>query len=175
LLSTVPAVATALMGVFTGQLLLSVNDKIFKTAMMCIFGNFSLLAGYFWSIWFPLNKSLWTSSYVLFTGGIALNVLGVCYWLIDVKGHTRWAKPFRVFGMNAIALYFLSGICGKLIYLIKVLDAGKSVSIKAFLFNNTLLQYSEPLLASFLWAVLYIIVWLGLMYIPYKAKIFIKV
>ena len=68
---------------------------------------------------FRLNKSLWTSSYVLYTGGLALNFLAICYWFIDVKKIKWWIKPFQVYGMNAITVFFLSGIVGRILSIIK--------------------------------------------------------
>lgn len=175
LFSTIPAIATALMGVLTGKLLRRDTDKINKTALLFIAGNFSMLAGYVFDMWFPINKSIWTSTYVLYTGGLALNFLAVSYWLIDIKGYKKWSKPFHVYGMNAITVFFLSGIIGRLFYIIKVEDGEKLLTLKTFLFNNLFLSWLEPINASLLYAITYIFIWLGLMWILYAKKIFIKV
>lgn len=109
LLSTVPAIGTVLFGVLTGEWLRSKATARAKALWMLVFGVIGLAAGKFFNIWFPINKKLWTSSYVLFTAGFALVVLALCYWLLDVrKQRGRWTMPVLVFGMNAIAAYTLS-------------------------------------------------------------------
>jgi predicted acyltransferase len=126
--------------------------------------------------WFPLNKSLWTSSYVLYTGGLALLFLGFCYWFIDVLKIHWWIKPFQVYGLNAITVFFLSGIVAKMLYLIKFTGAsGEEISIKGYLFNEYFLSWLTPINASLAWALFYILIWLGFMWILYSRKIFIKV
>ncbi|HKY27404.1 MAG TPA: heparan-alpha-glucosaminide N-acetyltransferase domain-containing protein, partial [Pyrinomonadaceae bacterium] len=105
LLSTIPAIATTLMGVLTGHWLRSRKTAYEKVAGMFVVGAVCVAVGWALNSFFPINKALWTSSYVLFTGGLALQFLALCYWIIDIKGYRRWAKPFEVFGLNAIALY----------------------------------------------------------------------
>lgn len=172
ILSTIPAISTTLLGILTGHLLQSKNDMTTKTVWMFVYGSFLMLAGYVWDGWFPMNKSLWTSSYVLYTGGLALLFLGVCYWFIDVQKIKWWVKPFQVYGMNAITVFFLSGIVGRLLSIIKL---GDEISIKEYLYSNIFLSWLDPINASLAWALSYIILWLGLMWILYSKKIFIKV
>src|SRR4051812_9801377 len=104
ILSTIPAVATALCGVLTGHLLRSGRAPAEKAAAMFVAGLSGVIAGWVWNFWFPINKALWTSSYVLFTAGLALQFLALCYWLVDIKGYRAWAKPFLIFGTNALAV-----------------------------------------------------------------------
>ena len=120
LLSTIPAIATTMIGVFTGQWLRTEKTRVEKAAGMFVVGAICVAVGWAWNSFFPINKALWTSSYVLFTGGLALQFLALCYWLIDIKGYRRWAKPFEVFGMNAIALYVGAGLMASLFGEIKV-------------------------------------------------------
>ena len=176
ILSTLPAIGSAMLGIFTGNLIRSAKDPATKTVWLYIWGSILMLAGWAWSFWFPLNKNLWTSSYVLWTAGLALNFLAFCYWFIDVKKITWWIKPFQVYGMNAITVFFLSGIVGRLMSLIKWNSAdGSVVTVKSFLFDNYFLSWLSPINASLAWAVVYVLVWLGLMWILYAKKIFIKV
>ncbi len=107
ILSTVPSIATTIIGILTGVWLKSNKDKITKTVWLFVAGCFCMAAGYVWNGWFPINKNLWTSSYVLYTGGLALLFLGICYWFIDVRNSRWWIKPFQVYGLNAITAYFL--------------------------------------------------------------------
>jgi predicted acyltransferase len=176
LLSTIPAISTALSGVLLGAWLRTNNEKTTKIVWMFIFGNLGIVLATTIDMWFPINKSLWTSSYVLFNSGMALHFFALCYWFIDVKGIIWWTKPFVVYGTNAIAVFFLSGIGARLMGLIKVTNnAGVEVSLQSFLFNNLFLSWLAPIHASLAWALLYVIVWLGLMWILYAKKIFIKV
>ena len=106
LLSTLPAIATPLLGVFTGEWLRSKRSPQTKALGMLLFGVIGLILGRTWGIWFPINKKLWTSSYVLFSAGFALVCLALCYWANDIKRWRGvWTKPFLIFGRNAIAAY----------------------------------------------------------------------
>src|SRR5574338_30926 len=175
ILSTVPAIGSAMLGIFTGNLLRSEKDQTTKTVWLYVSGSILMVAGWAWSFWFPFNKNIWTSSYVLWTAGLALNFLAFCYWFIDVKKITWWIKPFQVYGMNAITVFFLSGIVGRIMYMVKWNGAdGNVVTIKSYLFDNYFLSWLDPINASLAWAIVYILVWLGLMWILYARKIFIK-
>ncbi|PJA95815.1 MAG: DUF5009 domain-containing protein [Ignavibacteriales bacterium CG_4_9_14_3_um_filter_34_10] len=176
ILSTMPAIGNAMLGIFTGNLLRSDKDPVTKTVWLYVGGSILMVAGWVWSFWFPLNKNIWTSSYVLWTVGLGLNFLAFCYWFIDIKKITWWIKPFHVYGMNAITVFFLSGIIGRIMYMVKWEGAeGNVVTIKSFLFDNFFLSWLSPINASLAWAIVYILVWLGLMWILYAKKIFIKV
>ncbi len=174
--STVPAVVTAILGILAGWWVRKDNDPKTKAVWMFVAANFLLLGGYLWDGVFPMNKALWTSSYVLFAGGLALTFFTMCYWIIDVQGYKKWAKPFEVYGMNAITVFFASGIIGRLMYIIKMTDSsGAEVTLKTWIFNTFYLSWLEPVNASLLYAIVYIGIWLGLMWILYAKKIFIKV
>lgn len=176
LLSTIPAVGTALLGVITGYWLKSNNDKTTKTVWMFFYGIILMAFGYIWNFWFPINKSIWTSSYVVYTGGLALVFLAVCYWLIDVQEKKWWIKPFHIYGMNAITVFFLSGFIGRLLYVIKVEDSlGEKVSLKTYIYQEVFLTIFSPINASLMYAVCFILVWLFLMWLLYRKNIFIKV
>ncbi len=148
-----------------------------KVAGMFFFGTVLLAVGWSWSLVFPLNKSLWTSSYVLYTSGLALLTLASCYWLIDIKGYKRWAWPFVVFGVNALTLFVFSGIMARLLGMIRVAapEAGKEISLQQWVFNNAFLSWASPVNASLAYAICFILVWLFLMWILYRKNIHIKV
>jgi predicted acyltransferase len=175
ILSTLPAIGTALLGVLTGYWLRSNNDKTVKTVWMFFYGSVLMALGYIWDLVFPINKSLWTSSYVVYTGGMALQFLAFCYWLVDVKKKTWWIKPFHIYGTNAIAVFVLSGLMARLMYLIKFTRAdGSEISLKGYIYN-LFLSVASPINASLLFAVSYILLWLFLMWLLYRKNIFIKV
>jgi len=176
ILSTLPAIGSTMLGIFTGNLLRSNIEQNEKVIRLFIWANLLMLCGWIWSFWFPLNKNIWTSSYVLYTGGLALHFLAFSYWFIDVKKVTWWTKPFLVYGMNAITVFFLSGILGRIMYLIKwTTEDGKVFTIKSYIYETFFLSWLEPINASLGFAIFYILFWLAIMWILYEKKIFIKV
>ncbi len=175
LLSSLPAIATALTGVLTGTWIRKKIDENEKVLWMMVTGNFLLVISMFMDMWFPINKNLWTSSYVVYTTGMALIMFSISYFLIDIKKITWWTKPFLIYGTNAITVFFLSGVFARILNIIEVTDKGKVVSLKAFLYNNLFTPFFSPYIASFLWAVAFVILWLGLMNILYRKNIFIKI
>jgi len=176
ILSTIPAVATTLMGVLTGRWLRTEKSPYEKAAGLFVAGTVCVGIGWAWNIFFPINKALWTSSYVLFSGGLALQYLALCYWFIDIKGYRRWSKPFEILGVNAIALYIGSGLMAELLGVIKVTGAiGTKVSLGSWIYDNIFASWASPINASLAYAIAFVLVWLGLMWILFRRKIFIKV
>ncbi len=176
LLSTIPAIATAMFGVLTGQWIRTNKSGYEKVAGLFVAGAVCIVIGWAWNPSFPINKPLWTSSYVFFTGGLALEFLALCYWLIDIKKSQWWTKPFVVFGVNAITLFVGSGVMARLLGLIKLpAGDGTRISLQSWIFQNLFLSWLPPYRASLGFAICFILVWLGLMWILYRRKIFIKV
>ncbi|MFN3329886.1 MAG: acyltransferase family protein, partial [Pyrinomonadaceae bacterium] len=176
LLSTIPAISTTLAGVLTGHWLKKNVNHYEKVSGFFFFGIVLLAVGYLWSLVFPLNKSLWTSSYVVYTAGLALCFLGFCYYLIDIKGYKTWTKPFVIFGVNPLVLFVGSGLMAKTLIAIKVVDAnGAKISLQKWIFDNVFLPLASPINASLLYAVCFILLWLFLMWLLYRKGIYIKV
>jgi predicted acyltransferase len=176
LLSTIPALATTLIGVLTGHWLRSKKSAYEKVAGLFVAGAICVAVGWIWNSFFPINKALWTSSYVLFTGGLALQFLALCYWVIDIKGYRRWAKPFEIFGLNAIALYVVADLIAVLLGLINVAGPdGSKISLGSWIYENLFASWASPVNASLAFAITFVLVCLGLMWILYRRKIFIKV
>ncbi|MBI5726218.1 MAG: DUF5009 domain-containing protein [Ignavibacteriales bacterium] len=177
LLSTLPAISTAISGMLLGHWLRTDKDPVLKTVWIFIAASFAMAIGWLWDLNFPMNKSIWTSSYVVFTSGLALQFFGVCYWLVDIKGYQKWAKPFIIYGTNAITVFVLSGLLAKLMNIIKfnVGSQGEAVALKTIIYDNLYLSWLSPYNASFAFAITYILFWLGIMTIFYKKGIFIKI
>ena len=177
ILSTIPAVASCLIGVLCGHWLKSERSQLDKLGGLFFSGVVLTALGWFWSFWFPINKPLWTSSYVLFMGGLALCFLAACMWLTDVKGHVKyWTKPFVIYGMNALALYFASSIFARVLIAIKIeVGEGKSVNAQKYVFDAFFAPLAQPIDASLLFALFYVVFWLFLMWLLYRKEIFIKV
>jgi predicted acyltransferase len=171
-----PALATTLIGVLTGAWLRSKKSAYEKVAGLFVAGAICVAIGWAWNSFFPINKALWTSSYVLFTGGLALQFLALCYWIIDIKGYRRWAKPFEIFGLNAIALYVVADLIAVLLDLIRVSGPdGSKISLGSWVFEHLFASWASPVNASLAFAFTFVLVCLGLMWILYRRKIFIKV
>jgi predicted acyltransferase len=176
ILSTIPAIATTLCGVLTGHLMRSRRTPLEKVALMFVAGVAGIVVGWTWNYWLPVNKALWTSSYVVFTAGMALQLLALCYWLIDIKGFRRWSLAFVVFGTNALAVFFLTGLFARMLTIIKLAGEGdKKVALQSVIFKNFFASWAAPLNASLAFAVCFVLLWLGLMAILYRRGIFIKV
>lgn len=175
ILSTLPAVATTLLGVLTGHWIRSGNDRREIAAWMFVAGWAAILGGLAWDIWFPINKNLWTSSYTLFTAGAGLELLAVCYWLIDVKGFRRSFYPAIVFGMNPIAVYVLAAVVMKLMLRVRVGAGEDAPNLKQWIFEHGFLTWAQPVSASLAFAVAYVLVWFAVMAVLYERRIFIKI
>lgn len=176
LLSTFPAIVTTMLGIFTGLWLGKDKEKYKITTGMFVAGYVLIVLGVIWDMGFPINKYIWTSSYVLFMGGMALNFLAFCYYVIEIKNIKWWTQPFLVFGMNAIASFFLSSLFAKILNIIKVTDLhDESISLKGYIFKNFFEPYFAPLNASLFFAICYVVLWYLIMLIFYKKRIFIKV
>lgn len=171
LMSTLPAVATVLLGVFVGRWMRSARPASERLVGLFLAGNAAVVAGLVWDAAFPINKNLWTSSYVLFTGGLAMHGLAVCYWMVDVRGWRRWAMPFAWFGMNAIFAFFLSGVMGRLLYLVKV--DGRTIKdvIFAAAFDSWLPAHD----ASLLFALCFVALWTAIVWAMHRRGWYWKV
>ncbi len=168
LLGTLPAIATGLFGVRIGTWLKRKDrDDSVKVNWMFTYGIAALVLGLFWDLFFPINKALWTSSFVLYAGGWSIIGFTICYWLIDVQGYKNWTSFFLPFGANAITAYVLSDFIPHYINLIRINDA----SIYQIVFQ----PYFSPNNASLVSALVTLLLLWVIMLIFYKKNIFIKV
>jgi predicted acyltransferase len=175
LLSSVPAVATTLIGVITGLWLRSsapMGQKVFGLAR----AGFALfVVGELWNRWFPINKQLWTSSYVLFTAGAALIILAVCVHLIEIRGVRAWSRPFVILGRNAITLFFLSGLIGKSLILIKVPQPGApSVSLQWVIYERGFSWMAAPKNASLIYSLAFLALMYAICDLMYRRRLFLR-
>jgi predicted acyltransferase len=176
ILSTIPAIATSLLGLLTGQWLRSERNARAKALGMAVCGVIGLAIGEILNTWFPINKKLWTSSYVIFTAGFALVCLAACYWILDVNQWRRWATPFLVFGMNAIAAYVFAGIVAHWIGRVEVqLVDGSSVSWQELAYQRLFAGLGSPPNASLLYAIVFVAICWVAMWVLYRRGIFLKI
>jgi predicted acyltransferase len=175
LLSTLPAIATTLLGTLAGGSLRGAEGLSRKLRGLLIAGVAGVAAGYAWHPWFPISKPLWTSSYVLFTAGAACLLLALCWWLIEMRGWRLWSRPFLWLGSNAILAYALSTFVAKLGSIIKVPDAGHTIEVQTWIFNHWFAPLAQPKNASLAYALCYVALWTLLAWALYRNKIFVKV
>lgn len=175
LLSSAPAVATALLGVFTGEWLRSERDGFTLTLGMLGTGAACVVLGLVWDLAFPINKNLWTSSYVVFTAGTALLLFGAMYWAIDVKRwRGAWHKPLVVYGVNAIAVFVASGMLTKTLVRVRV-GGAEGTSLYGWIYQTVFRSWAGDLNGSLAFALAYVLFWLGAMWLLYRRRIFIKI
>lgn len=177
ILSTLPAIATGLFGVLIGSWLRR-KDKpdAVKISWMFSIGLLAVIMGLIWDLFFPINKALWTSSFVLYTGGLATLGLALSYWLIDVQGYKKGTTPFVVYGVNAITVFFLSGLIPRILTMIKVdMADGSQVNARDWTYQTFFTPYFSPLNASLAGAVTFVLIWLVILWWMYSKKIIIKV
>ncbi len=176
LLSTIPAVITTLSGVFVGNLLRGHLSPREKATQLIMWGLAGILLGNGLNILIPINKQLWTPSYVFLTSGWACLILSIFYWLIEIKNIKSWAKPFIVFGSNSIIVFVASGILVTTILKIKIhLNDGSITSLYNWIYKYLFVSWAGDLNGSLFFAITWILLWLGVLWILYIRKIFIKI
>jgi predicted acyltransferase len=173
ILSTIPAVATSLLGMLTGQWLRSARSAQSKAVGLALFGSIGVVAGKILNLEFPINKKLWTSSYVIFTTGLALLCLAQCYWIADLKQwRGSWTKPLLVFGTNAIAAYVFAETIS---HLLDHMHTSGGLSWQEFVYHHVFVGLASPPNASLLYALSYVLICWAAMYVLYRKGVFLKI
>jgi predicted acyltransferase len=174
-LSTIPAIGTAMLGVMAGRWIATPRPLAERLAAMFAVGSIAMTVALMWHWSFPINKNLWTSSYVLFTGGMAAVTLATCMWIVDEHRITGWTKPFVIYGTNPIVAFVGSGIMARCIYSIfKVHLGGQVVSLQNGIYQVAFASWLDPLNASLLFAITFVLVWLAVLWALYRRRIFIR-
>ena len=172
ILSTIPAVATSLLGMLTGQWLRSARSAQRKALGLALFGLIGVVAGKILNPEFPINKKLWTSSYVIFAAGLALLCLAFCYWVADVKQwRGPWTKPLLVFGMNSIAAYVVAELIS---HLLDHMHGSAGLSWQELVYHRIFVPLAGPMNSSLLYALTYVLMCWAAMYVLYRKGIFLK-
>ena len=175
-LSTVPAIGTTLLGVLAGWLIHDTRSPRLVVRGLLVWGLLGVVAGLTWSAWLPINKSLWTSSYVLFTAGLAACGLAICYWICDAYETGRARKitePFVALGRNAILLFVLSGLLAKTLIYLKWPDP--AMSLGRWLYTSAFTPFAPPHVASFLFALANLLVLYVILAILHRRRIYLSV
>jgi predicted acyltransferase len=176
LLSTIPAVGTVILGVLAGRWLSSSRPLFERLTALFAVGAMLMVVGQIWHWGFPINKNLWTSSYVLFTGGMACTTLAACTWLIDVLGITRWATPLVWFGVNPMVAFLGSGAMARLMgSIIVVPSAGEVLPLQRVIYSRVFATWLEPRNASLLYACTFVLVWAAILGLLSRRRVFVKI
>lgn len=173
--STIPAIATTLGGTLAGSVLLASFSYKKKYYVLLLAGFISLSLGWAWSFTFPINKNLWTSSFVLWTSGLALIVFALCFWLIDIRGYKKWTLPFKIFGMNAIFAFTFHVILLKLQFIFHfILSDGTRGNMKVAITDYIFAGYSSQN-AALMYSLLFLLMNFLVVAFLYRRKIFFKI
>jgi predicted acyltransferase len=175
-LSTLPAIATLLIGILAGEWLRSDRQAGRKTLGLACAGLVLLFAGRLLHPYFPINKNLWTSTFVLFTGGCAMLALALCYWIFDVRAWRKGAAPFLVFGMNAILAYALAALVSEVSTDFEFLHfQGRLTTLHGWIYDQFFVPHASPVNASLAFAVFFVLMIYALLWPFYRGKIFLRI
>ncbi|MEO7360645.1 MAG: DUF5009 domain-containing protein, partial [Gemmatimonadaceae bacterium] len=177
LLSTVPAIGTVILGTFAGRWI-GRREVELNTRLSALFsvGAITMMLGLVWNWFFPINKALWTSSYVLFCGGMAAVVLATCLWIIDVQGIRAWTRPFVVYGLNPMLAFLGSGMMARMMgSMIMINVNGTETPLQAVVYNNVYASWLSPINASLAFALTFVALWYVLLLIAEKRGFVLKV
>ncbi|HEX6881488.1 MAG TPA: heparan-alpha-glucosaminide N-acetyltransferase domain-containing protein [Terriglobales bacterium] len=175
-LSTIPSIATCLLGVATGEWVRRFRgDGMALVRRLLVVGAIAVALGEAWGTFFPINKKLWTSSYALLVGGLAMLVLAVCYWLMDVRGWKgKWTTPALVFGTNAIVVYAFAELIAILGFSYPITVGGRHESWQQILYA-ALFSKLPPEWGSLAFSILFLMICFVPVWVMWKKKIFVKV
>jgi len=179
ILNTLPAIASGIMGMLIGQLLNQPLPKIEIVKKISIIGLVLVILGLIWNIVFPINKSLWTSSYVLYTAGLASLCLSFLYYIIEIANYKKWTKLFLIWGVNPMIVFFFSGIIPRVLTMIKVEHPeipNEPLGFQSYFYNYGIVPlFGNPMNASLAYALVYAIFWSFILWVLYKNKLIFKV
>jgi predicted acyltransferase len=175
--STIPAIGTAMLGVLAGRWI-AIREKPLLERISGLFaaGAIGMMLGLMWNWAFPINKNLWTSSYVIFTAGMACLALATIMWIVDYYNVKWWTKPFVVFGVNPIVAFVGSGVMARLIYTLwHVSYEGKPIALQEAIYRIVFLPWLPPRVASLAFAITFVLLWYGILTVLYRRNIILKV
>lgn len=176
ILSTLPAIATLLIGILSGEWLRSDREARRKVIALAAAGALLLIAGRLLHPYFPINKNLWTSSFGLFTGGFAMLALALCYWVVDVRGWRAWTSPWLVFGMNAILAYALAELLAEASIDFEFSDSHHHMTtMHGWIYDRLFVAHASPVNASLAFAVFFVIVIFLPLWLLYHRRVFLRI
>ena len=177
ILSTFPAIGTAMLGVMAGRWIRQQRPLVERIAALASAGCLAMVIGLMWNWVFPINKNIWTSSYVVFTAGMACATLATIMWIIEEHNVRWWTKPFVIYGVNPIVAFVGSGVLARILYTLwKVPYEGVPTPMEAVIYRSVFEPvFPDPRMASFAMAFATVMFWFGILAILYRRRIFLKV
>ncbi|MEX2152646.1 MAG: DUF5009 domain-containing protein [Gemmatimonadaceae bacterium] len=176
ILSTTGAVGTALIGNLAGHWLGQPRPLVERVCALFAAGAMAMMVGLMWHWVFPINKSLWTGSYVVFTGGVACVSLATIMWLVDIQNRRGWTKPFVIYGVNPMVAFVGSAVMARLIYSIITVELnGQRVSLQSAIYQTAFASWLSPMNASLSFALAFVAFWFGVLHVLYRRNIIFKV
>jgi len=178
-LSTIPSIVNGIIGLLIGQLLQQKTAKSNIAKKMAMTGIALIIGGLLWNIIFPINKSIWTSSYVLYTTGLATTTLSILYYLIDIAEYKKGFKLFLIWGVNPMIVFFASQIIPQALVMIQFENphkTGEQINLLSYLYGYGIAPFfSNPMMASLAGALVYVAIWTFILWIFYRNKLIFKV
>lgn len=175
LLSTLPSIAHVLIGFLFGKLIVENKDNHRRVEKLLIWGTVLAFGGLLLQYGCPINKKIWSPTFVLATCGFAAQLLGLLIWIIDINGKQKWSRFFHAFGVNPLIVFVFAGVLANLVANIRFSYSGESVAVKTFIYQNLLQPWAGNYFGSLLYSLLFITVCWLFGYILYKKNIYIKI
>ena len=175
LLSTLPSIAHVLIGFLFGRMIMETKDNHKRVERVLIWGTVLAFLGLLLQYGCPINKKIWSPTFVLTTTGFAAQLLGLLIWIIDINKHSKWSRFFHSFGVNPLFIYVLAGILANVIGNVKITHAGEAISLKGYIYSILIQPWAGAHFGSLIYALLFVsLCWLA-GYILYKRDIYIKI
>ena len=175
LLSTIPAIAHVLLGFCVGRMMLRTPDINQKIEKLFLVGTILTFAGFLLSYGCPINKKIWSPTFVLVTCGLGSSFLALLIWIIDVKGYKRWCRFFESFGVNPLFIYVMAGVLSILLINIRFMHDGSLITLHKYIYSDLLQSWLGDYPGSLAFAIIFTIFNWSIGYILYKKKIYIKI
>ena len=175
IISTLPAIATALFGLLGARLLRMRRPLPERAVWLFLAGNCLLVIGLVCDVWLPINKKLWTSSFAIFMAGLDFSIFGACFWIIDGQGFKRFWRPFVILGRNAITVYMIAELLETTLNVIRWESGSRLISVRQWLYGNLFLPWLRPADASLLFAIAYVMLMLAIAYGMHRRGWFLRV
>jgi predicted acyltransferase len=175
IISTLPAIATALFGILAGHVLRLKKSLPERTTILFLAGNILIALGLICDTWLPINKKLWTSSFALFMAGLDFVLLAGFVYLVDGKGYKRAVQPAVIMGMNAITIYMLSELLATCLGVIHWGTGATTTSLQTWLYKTCFTPLASPYNAALLWAVVFVLLMYAVAYAMYRKKWFVRI
>lgn len=175
LLSTIPSIAHVLIGFLFGKIIVENKDNNVRVQKLLIWGTVLAFSGLLLQYGCPINKKIWSSTFVLTTTGFAAQLLGLLIWIIDINKQEKWSRFFHAFGVNPLFVYVLAGVLANIIGYVKIPYQDGTTTLKYYIANVLIQPWAGDYFGSLLYALVFVTICWAAGYVLYKKKIFIKI